>query len=349
MPAEPRITLLGPQRNPRLEPALRALGLRGKRFATITAGWRDREGEDALLSELLGGHTQNLRLWALMQQLWEADPELDHADRERRRVMHEMQDLYVIGLQQAIEGVHRIAAHKPRFAGIQELAITDTLQILRDLDARHARRVNELHLEFYERYQPHHRDAVLEARSHVGRQIAECDAVVVTGGHVGVLLGALHIFNLAPALGYNHEEPQADGSVAVSPRVYRPVLAWGAGAMALTERVFLFHDFAVVSPGVSEVLMDGIGLTQGVVALPSASERLNLKDRASMRSLAIRCAPCVPVLLSEGTRVTLTVDGRLPAGVRVVGADGRTTRHTDGRTTRHTVQAADKAAGEATR
>lgn len=337
MPADPRITLLGPQRNPRLEPVLRGLGLRGKRFATITAGWRDREAEDGLLNEVLGGHTHNLRLWELMQRLWEADPELAAADRERRRVMHEMQDLYVIGLQQAIEGIHRIAGHTPRYEEIRQMAINDILQILRDLDTRHARRVNELHLEFYERYQPHHRDTVLQARAHVGEQIADSDAVVITGGHVGVLLGAMHIFNLTPALGYAHTEEHADGTTTVTPRVYRPVLAWGAGAMALTEKVYLFHDFAVVSPGVSELLMDGVGLTRGVVALPSAAERLDLKNRTSMRSLATRCAPCVLLPLDEGARVTLTRDGELPAGVRVVG--------TDGRTRRHTVEQAEPAAG----
>ena len=328
MPVDPRITLLGPQRNPRLEPVLRGLGLRGARFATITAGWRDRESDDELLNELLGHHTVNLQLWSRMQQMWEDDPELDHADRERRRVLTEMQELYVIGLQQAVEGVHRISAHRPRFKEIQQIALEDTLQILRDLDERHRRRVNELHLEFYARYEPHHRPSVIAGRDRVGRLIADCDAVVITGGHVGVLLGAMHIFNLTPALGYGHEVEHADGTTTTVPRVYRPVLAWGAGAMVLTERVFLFHDYAVVSPRISELLMDGLGLTQGLVALPSAKDRLDLKDGPSTRSLVTRCAPFTPVLLDEGARVTLFQDGQLPAGARVLTPEGKARKHT---------------------
>src|SRR5699024_3740787 len=84
MPAEPRITLLGPQRDPHLKDVVRTLELEGCRFATITAGWREREGEDEILDAELGGNTVNLRLWRLLQQLWEADPELEAADRQRR-------------------------------------------------------------------------------------------------------------------------------------------------------------------------------------------------------------------------------------------------------------------------
>lgn len=325
MPAEPRITLLGPQRNPRLPRVRQQLGLRDARFATVTAGWRDRESDDGLLSELLGGNTVNLHLWTRMQQLWEADPDLAHGDRERRRRLAEMQELYVIGLQQAVEAVHRITARRPVLPEIQQMALDDVLDILRDMDERHRERVHEVHLDFYARYEPQHRPAVLEGRARVGQLIADCDAVAIPGGHVGVLLGAMHIFNLAPALAYPHEEEQEDGSVLSTARVYRPVLAWGAGAMALTERVFLFHDFSVVAPGISELLMDGMALTHGLVALPNAKDRLDLTNLPSIRSLVSRCAPRLPVLLDEGSQVTLTADGALPGSgkARVLSEDGR--------------------------
>ncbi|WP_134771963.1 hypothetical protein [Ornithinimicrobium flavum] len=168
MPAEPRITLLGPQRNPRLPRVRQQLGLRDARFATVTAGWRDRENDDALLSELLGGRTVNLQLWSRMQQLWEADPELAHGDRERRRRLAEMQELYVIGLQQAVEAAHRITARRPVLPEIQQMALHDVLDILRDMDERHRQRVHEVHLDFYARYEPQHRPAVLEGRARWG-------------------------------------------------------------------------------------------------------------------------------------------------------------------------------------
>lgn len=322
---DPRITLLGPQRHPRLDAVSTSLGLHGARTATVTAGWRDREGEDDVLTHQLGGRCVNLRLWERMQLMWEADPELERADRERRRVLTEMQHLYVIGLEHAVEALVRIRAHQPRDQAVHRMAVEDLLGILRDLDDRHLRRVAELHEEFYATHEPHHRDAVLHGRAEVGRLVADCDAVAIAGGHVGVLLGALHIFNLAPVLAY--PVPDESAPRGVHARVHRPVIAWGAGAMALTERVMLFYDDSVVAPGIAEVLMEGLGLTRGLVALPSARERLDLRHAERMQTLASRCRPLLPLLLDTDDQVTLTVDGRLPAGPRVVGPDGIPVRH----------------------
>lgn len=323
---DPRISLLGPQREPRLEAVITGLGLAPARVATVTAGWRDREAEDEVLDGLLGGRSVNLRLWQRMQQMWDSDPELAQADVQRRRVLTEMQELYLIGLQQAVEGLARIRAHQPRDRGVQELAVEDTLRIMRQLDESHVARVAELHDEFYATYEPQHRDVVVEGRRQVAAIVQECDAVVITGGHVGVLLGALHIFNLAPVLAYAVDDPTDERGMHA--RVRRPVIAWGAGAMALTERVLLFYDDSVVAPGVAEMLMNGLGLTRGLIALPSARDRLELKNADRMRTLASRCAPRLPLLLDAGDQVTLTPDGRIPRGARVVGDQGTPVLHT---------------------
>ncbi|QFG67359.1 hypothetical protein [Ornithinimicrobium pratense] len=325
MPAEPRITLLGPQREPHLQDVVRSLELEGCRFATITAGWREREGEDEVLDAELGGNTVNLRLWRLLQQLWEADPELEAADRQRRHVLGEMQELYVIGLQKAAEALREIHSLESRDERAVQMATDDVLAIMRDMDDRHRQRVAEVHLEFYATYEPEHRPAVTEARFLVGRRIADCDAVVIPGGHVGVLLGSLHIANLAPALAA--PSPETAENPDPAPTLYRPIIAWGAGAMVLTERVLLFYDDSVVAPAVSEVLMDGLALTRGLVALPNATARLTVKDRARMAVLARRCAPRLPVLLDPGAQVTLTVGGEVPTGARIVDPDGKVVRH----------------------
>lgn len=322
---EPRITLLGPQRRPRLKSVVSTLGLEGGHFATITAGWRDRESDDTALDQELGGRTTNLRLWALMQRIWEVDPELERADRERRAVLEEMQALYLIGLTTAAEALGRIKALPSRHPEVQQQAVDDALEIMRDMDERHLQRVEDVHRDFYARYAPHHRDHVVKARFAVGNAVAGTDAVIIPGGHVGVLLGALHLFNLAPALAV----PGAnDDGVAVSTtELRRPIIAWGAGAMALTEKVLLFFDNSVVSPGVSEVLMKGLGLTRDVVALPSPRTRLDLRDEGRMSILARRAQPAAPLLLDEHAEITLGADGRLPAGAPVVGLDGVATTY----------------------
>ncbi|GAA5159781.1 hypothetical protein [Ornithinimicrobium tianjinense] len=333
MPAEPstdpgaghRITLLGPQRKPRLRSVVRGLGLTGGHFATITAGWRDREAEDEILVAELGGRTTNLGLWSLMQQVWEIDPELEAADRERRAVLGEMQELYLIGLEQAADGLRRLVAQPARHPEVQELAIRDAVEIMRRMDARHLSRVDDVHREFYATYRPQDRDHIVNARFAVGRALAGTDAVVMPGGHVGVLLGALHLFNLAPALA--SPVLSEDGETLLRAELHRPIIAWGAGAMALTERVLLFFDDSALRAGVSEMLMKGLGLTRDVVALPSPRARLDLKDTVRMGRLAARVAPAQPLLLDERAEVTLDADGRLPAGAPVVGPDGTPTIH----------------------
>ncbi|GGK55738.1 hypothetical protein [Ornithinimicrobium pekingense] len=323
--ADPRITLLGPQREPRVPKVAERLGLRGRRFAIITAGWRDRESEDELLTDLLGGNTVNLGLWSLMQRVWERDPELAEGDRRRRLIHTEMQELYLIGLEQAVVAIRRIREHNPRDERVVDMAVEDVLEVMRRMDARHLERVADLNHSFYARYEPQHRDAVVDGRFHVGRLVADCEAIAVTGGHVGVLMGALHLFNLAPALAA--PPPVTDAGADGTPVLLRPVLAWGAGAMVLTERVLLFYDHAVSSPSVSELLMNGLGLTRGIVALPSPKERLAMRDPDRMSVLVRRAAPAHALLLDEQAEVTLTAGGHLPAGARILGPDGAVTTY----------------------
>src|SRR5690606_36806816 len=129
-----------------------------------------------------------------------------------------------------------------------------------------------VHASFWRKWAPHERPAVAAVRTTVARELADVEAVVIPGGHVGVLVGALHLFNVAPHL-------------------RAPVLAWGAGAMALTDTVVLFHDRAAHGPTAAEVFSTGLGLVRHVMALPEAADRLELGNRPRMGSLARRFAP----------------------------------------------------------
>ena len=57
------ITLLGPQRRPTVDRVLDSLGVGGP-IAMVTAGWQERESDDAELVSLAGGRAVNLRLYA---------------------------------------------------------------------------------------------------------------------------------------------------------------------------------------------------------------------------------------------------------------------------------------------
>ncbi|WP_109472678.1 hypothetical protein [Ornithinimicrobium cavernae] len=300
------ITLLGPQRTPRVDAVLRSLRLHGARTAIINAGWQEREPEDELLVSLTGGNALNLRLWHRMQEVWDADPEFDAADRQRRMVLEEMQDLYVIALDHVISALRTMRDRVPRSPEVQQLALADAEQIMRQIDQRHLERVNEVHADFWGRWPPHERRPVEVLRQQISSELADVEVVLVPGGHVGVLVGALHLFNIAPQL-----------------RV--PIVAWGAGAMALTDRVVLFHDRAAHGPSVSEVFTSGLGLVRDTVALPAARERLEVSNLFRMGVLARRFSPARCLLLDERARVDIPPGSGLPDDAPVLADDGTPT------------------------
>src|SRR5690606_28940343 len=150
-------------------------------------------------------------------------------------------------------------------AALRDAATAEAEQAIRDLDEAHLAAVQQIDAEFYGAFPPHEREPVAVQRAEIAALLAGCRAFAMAGGHVGVLAEALHLFNLAALL------VQTD----------IPVLAWSAGAMALTGRIVLFHDRSEHGPASAEVYGNGLGLVPGVVALPAAHRRLRMDDRAA--------------------------------------------------------------------
>ena len=284
---------------------VRSLGLSGP-AATVTAGWREREPDDAELSRLLGGRHVNLRLYQRWLDVQDRDPEYAAGARRLDGVLTQLQDLYLLRLDYALRAVYALQSRGAGAAGPGADAFAEAVAAVRDLDAAHLRRVGELRGEFYQRWRPHDLPPVAGHRAAVAGVLGEAAAVVIAGGHVGVLADTLHLFNVAPVL-------------------RSPVIAWSAGAMALTGRIVLFNDTAPQGPGHPEVYTAGLSVLRGMVALPHASGRLLLRDLPRMALLARRFAPARCVLLDPGTRVDTSSDGPCPAGTRVIAGDGRVT------------------------
>ena len=301
-----RITLLGPQRRPRVGAVVRALGLAGP-FATVTAGWQEREADDGELDSLLGGRTANLALYRRFGEVLDADPDYAAAVLRRREILVELAELYLLRLDLAVQAVHEIR-RRDTSAAIRDAAESEAVQAIRDLDTAHLAAVDQVDAEFYGSYPPHERDSVAAHRAEIASLLGECTALAMTGGHVGVLAEVLHLFNVAAVL-------------RAAPDDFR-VLTWSAGAMALTDRIVLFHDRSEHGPAVAEVHGHGLGVVPGVVALPSAHRRLRMDDQASMALLARRFAPAKCLVLEAGDRVDLRPDGTLPDGAAVLGTDG---------------------------
>lgn len=295
------VVLLGPQRQPTLDEVVQSLDLEGP-LATITAGWQEREPDDAELDDLLDGESVNLNLYARWLDVLERDPEYAAADRRLRDILDEVQELYLLRLDHALDAVTELQ-RRPGAARLREAAVAEAITAVRDLDVAHLERIGEISGEFYDHWPPHERSVIAHHRAAVQRSLDDVGGLVVTGGHVGVLVATMHLFNVAADL-------------------HLPVIAWSAGAMALAEQVVLFHDRAVQGAGCPEVYGHGVSLLRGVVPLPHASARLLLDDAGRMSVFARRFAPTRCLLLDPGARIDLDAEGELPVGARVLDEDG---------------------------
>jgi hypothetical protein len=298
-----RVTLLGPQRRPTVDAVAASLPA-GEPVATVTAGWQEREGDDAELSKLLGSRDVNLGLYRRWLDVAERDPAFAAGERAVQEAVGELQALYLLRLDHALQAVYEIG----RRSGTDLLrasVLAESLAAVRDLDRAHLHRVSQVRLEFYADMRPHDRPVIAGHRAEVAQVLAGAAALVVAGGHVGVLADVLHLFNVAAA-------------------VRSPVIAWSAGAMALAERIVLFHDRSAHGPGHPEVYASGLSLVRGMVPLPHARARLLLDDAPRMAVFARRFAPARCVLLENGTRIDID-NGTWTATTRVLAEDGHVT------------------------
>jgi hypothetical protein len=305
-----RVVLLGPQRRPTVDAVARSLSLGGP-VATITAGWQEREPDDAELSTLLGGRAVNLSLYRRWLDVQDRDPQYAAAERELAGTLAELQGLYLLRLDYALQAVYAVQRRSGPALGGEALA--EAVAAVRELDAAHLRRVDNVRGEFFQRLPPHDRPVIAGHRAAVQGILGEAGTLVIAGGHVGVLAAVLHLFNVAAA-------------------VRSPVIAWSAGAMALADRIVLFGDRSPQGPGHPEVYGSGLSMLRDVVLLPHARARMLLDDTPRMAVFARRFAPARCVLLDRGTRIELdsggvpgSPGGSWPPGVRVIAEDGRVT------------------------
>lgn len=286
------ITLLGPQRDePTAARVLRELGVRGP-VAAITAGWQEREDDAASLPALGVAHV-NLALHVRADDVFRKDPELAAAKKARQARLKLMQDFYRVRLDHADQAARAIGVrHVDAKILAEEYAAS--LAVIRRLDDDHVARCRAVRDQLTRDLPATTRPAVATHRKELAAAIAPTDAIVIAGGHIAVLLNRIRLFSALDLIGD------------------RPIIAWSAGAMALSERVVLFHDSPPHGRGVAEVLDEGLGLVRGLVVLPDPTMRLRLDDPARVASYGGRFAPAACVAMDRNARVTVT-DGLVTA------------------------------------
>ena len=289
------ITFLGPQRlAPTVAEAVDAMAPEGT-VAIITCGWQEAESEEAdEIIEQLDRPTIKLLLHQRSDDIFHRDPEFFEAYRGRQNQLHQLRDFYRLRLGHALEAARELMQRE----GSEHLIEPEreaAFDAVRTLDEHHFRRLQEVHREFEEEWRPNEREVIAHHRSEVAKQLEQAGVLVVAGGHVAVLLYRMTLLNIAPLI----EE--------------LPIVAWSAGAMALSERVVLFHDSPPQGEGNPELLEGGLALVRQVVPFPHARRRLKLKDPIRVSLLARRFAPKLCVAMERGTKLERR-DGQWTAG-----------------------------------
>jgi peptidase E len=288
--------MLGPQ-SPEwnLRQAMDAIGADGP-VVSITAGWRDSEGEIEDLQAEVGRPIEDLRIYHRAEEIFAREPGLRELQRERQDKLLELQQLYRLRLNPAMAAARqlmRLTGQADLLRLEQRAAITQ----VRALDRHHVRRIAAIHREFDRRRARLDIPTATAQRNEVQEQVARAGLILIAGGHVAVLLNRIRLFRLGECL------------------VQKPVIAWSAGAMVLGERIVLFHDDAPQGQRDAEVLDAGLGIVSNLIPLPHARTRLDWSSRTRMALFSRRFAPAACCTLDNGSMIRLQHD-------RIVDATG---------------------------
>ncbi len=276
------VLVLGPQfRSPNLRDALARAGLSGP-IVTITAGWQEREGELGALEGHLGQPVRDLRLYERAEAVFNQDAELHETHRMRQADLRRLQELYRARLSHAKTATRELFAMNDD-SDLMRDARRAALSAIRRLDAEHLKAIGRIHARWDARLGVRTRPMLARQLAELEHLIDKAGIVCLAGGHVAVLLNRLRLFGLERLLRS------------------RPVVAWSAGAMAISERIVLFHDHPPQGAGNAEIFEAGLGLVRDTVFLPHAASRLALGDRDRVSLLARRLGPAACVTLDDGS------------------------------------------------
>lgn len=294
----PSVVLLGPQKPEwRIGRTLEELGVR-KRVALITAGWQERESDDGELVADLAKHgltAVNLQLHKRSEEVFSIDEEFASAYSARQERLRQIQDFYRIRLDYTGDAARAISVrHVDPELLAQESQVS--VEQFRQLDRDHIERCRAIHIAFLERWRMSERPIVARNIRALKPLLEEAEAVVIAGGHVASLLNRLKLFDIPSLTAGKH------------------LVAYSAGAMVLTDRIVLFHDFPPSGTGIAQVLDAGLGLAPGLVVLPDPRRRINPADRIGISQFARRMEPATCVALDSTSRVILQAR-RIAGGV----------------------------------
>jgi len=299
------VVVLGPERpDPILPEVLERHGIRGA-VALISAGWRQDEARDEPLRSALPMAIHNLNIYQAFTEIERLAPDLISAYTRKQAALQAKRTLYHDAIRAALSGCQKLWADRkdPECPWFQQ-----SIRHLQEVDNLWLEEADRLHRQFEEEARPLRHRMVRAEMARMLDILRGCEAVLIAGGHVGVLRNRLFFFGMNQLL------------------VGRRIFAWSGGAMVLCSRILLYHDFTPYGVGSPEILDRGLGLCPDTFFLAHARTRLNIEDRDSLTVLRARLAPARVIGLENGAVFEgedLAYTGRPEAGF-AFNADGST-------------------------
>ncbi len=265
-----KIALLGPQRiRPSVREALELIGVTQGPLAIITAGWREREDEVAEFVKYLGMEVVNLQVYQRSEEVFREDLELFIGYRHRQNRIKRIQKLYRKRLDYMMKAALDMLYEKGETSIVQPQQEA-SISTVRELDIFHLSKIKEEHRRFEDNFTPSERSSVKRHREEIMEIVERSSVIAIAGGHVATLLGRMRLLGI-PSLISN-----------------KPIIAWSAGAMVLSEKIVIFHDFPPHGEGFPELLESGFSLCRRVIPLPDAKRRLDLYNKIKVSIFAKR-------------------------------------------------------------
>ena len=301
--------LLGPQRPTiNLGKAVEQADLPPGPLAIISAGWQEAENDIDQVREAVGRPLEDLCLYHRAEDVLTANERIGADYRRRQDRLMEQQRLYRLRLKplsRAARQVFNGDGDPDMLAAEQRHAISQ----LRALDRHHLHRTESIQREFEDVHNTLQSPVLAGHAGEIQAILERCCGVLITGGNVAVLLNRMRLFGV--------DEMLAE----------QPIIAWSAGAMALAERIVLFHDRAPGGRREPEVFGAGCGILQGIVVMPDTAHRLRENDRQRAGLMSRRFSPDTCLMFDSGALLQLSDSTPVHAdSVRRISHDGRFTK-----------------------
>jgi hypothetical protein len=226
----------------------------------------------------------NLTLHARGNDVFKTASEFAAAYTARQQRLRYMQGFYRTRLD-GIEVAARTISLRYVDPDLLEQEEKVSVDQFRHMDNDHIERCQAVKTAFDTAWPAEQVEVLAKHRREVRELTETCDALVITGGHVASLLNRLQLFGVLDNIGD------------------KPIIAWSAGAMVLTDRIVLFHDYPPYGSDIAQLLDTGFGLVPGYVVLPDPRRRIDLDARAGIQRFARRMAPATCVAMDHGARM----------------------------------------------